>query len=203
MNILAIKGFSSLGRLEKFFEPPEKYYTPAHPPINRLFFPIKFNWRQKDEMKVRRAYRHYCGNEPFIALGYSDAGSFIHRLAHHCQNCIGLIAVNCTFNPPSTESIRQIPTLLLYNQEDRTPTKQSTLDAIVYNALVLDADKLQFEELYNLPDDRTFLNHNFDVAIEPIQCWMMQHFETPAPFRKPPYTYNPKDSSPRYISRTV
>jgi hypothetical protein len=86
----------------------------------------RWNWRAKDVCWTRWTIFTEIGSEPYILVGFSDGGTMAHRVAHLDNRCIGLVVHSGL--RASIPRIRDIPTLLVTTNGDRTGCRQATED---------------------------------------------------------------------------
>jgi hypothetical protein len=167
MNVLGLKGFSSLGRIDKFF--------------TRGCFPSKFNWRARDVDFVLAEYYRQYGSEPYLAICYSDGGVIGHRLLLSDRNCLGLIASAASFPLDldvyySTSSPK--PVLILNNAKDLTGMGKRSLEALDFYI------EIRFPVVYRITTSATWHGHDFAPGLRDMEEWALENFNFQLPIRR-------------------
>jgi len=164
MNIIGLKGFSSLGVIDQHFRSG--------------FFPRKFNWTRQDVDVVLGEYYQVYGAEPYVAICYSDGGTVGHRLFMADTLCKGLIAVGSTF-PSGLQEFMPLrnfkPVLLVSNAGDLTGMGFRTSAAYKFYSL------FGFPTIQITTRSVTWHKHDFAPALPHMKQWCRDYLEFDLP----------------------
>ena len=199
MNILGLKGFSNLGKIDQYF--------------TSGCFPDKWDWTLDDVLYVVNIYNIYItrqnpgyrlspaigrtSNDKYILICYSDGGLIGHILGLLDPRCKGIIAHSATFPQKHVERAwktqehrdfffhpsaqQKKPILIIQNGGELTKYLPSWYGR-PKQAIDWYLDQGFPLEDHNLPKN-TWHGHEFDNAFGIMASWAKRHFSMELPIR--------------------
>lgn len=165
MNVMALKGFSTFGRLDEYID------------TEKAFCPRKYNWTESDAGWLLKRMRKRFNNTPISVWGFSDGGTLAHELAQYDNSITSLIVHSGMFRPMTIR--RRIPTLLLITNGDRTPTYHQTIEAFHYYKANGYGSNVSLVECFT----NHRIKHCFGSGLQTIRRWFEAIHLSPAPLR--------------------